>query len=66
MRVYGSRRHDTLSCYYGCCGFGLARSLKHRGSAKARRKGAKHRARREARAEAWEQYDALVSKDEKV
>lgn len=48
MKLYGSRRHDTLSCDYGCCGYSLRRAAKQTGRAKAGRKAAKKRARREA------------------
>jgi hypothetical protein len=49
MKLYGTSRKDTLGCEYGCCGYPLARGLKHTGKGKAHRKAAKKRARREGK-----------------
>jgi hypothetical protein len=51
MKLYGSNRHDKLTCVYGCCGFKL--NPRYKGSlceVRARR-SARKRARRDAKKE---------------
>jgi hypothetical protein len=52
MKPYGHKRHDALTCAYGCCG--MRKGNVENKSPNARRrldKNARHRARQNAKAE---------------